>query len=243
MKDYLVFQLYAPLASWGGQAVGQERPSDDHPGRSALLGLLAAALGITRDNEEAQQALRDSCRFGVKLCAPGLALRDFHTVSAPKGNNLKLMTRRDEILLFEEQSKSMAKSARPNAIVSYRSYQQDAFCVIAVTNDDQLYSVEQLRNALLTPVFPLYLGRKSCPPAMPLNPQVKSAENLKAAFDAYSFDPILDRVKGAVPRYYWEEGMAAGMAHDYRAPRYDQPISRRRWQFSPRDEYVYLGGE
>ncbi|WP_295540003.1 CRISPR-associated protein Cas5, partial [Thiolapillus sp.] len=51
MDDYLVFQLYAPLASWGGQAVGQERPSDDHPGRSALLGLLAAALGIRREEE------------------------------------------------------------------------------------------------------------------------------------------------------------------------------------------------
>ncbi len=44
MDNYLVFQLYAPLAAWGGQAVGQERPSDDHPSRSALLGLLAAAL-------------------------------------------------------------------------------------------------------------------------------------------------------------------------------------------------------
>ena len=42
--EALIFQLYGPLASWGAPAVGETRPSSDHPGRAALLGLLASAL-------------------------------------------------------------------------------------------------------------------------------------------------------------------------------------------------------
>jgi CRISPR system Cascade subunit CasD len=52
MSRYLLFQLYAPLVSWGAPAVGEVRHTDTIPTRSALLGILAAALGISRDNEE-----------------------------------------------------------------------------------------------------------------------------------------------------------------------------------------------
>ncbi|MEN9864624.1 MAG: hypothetical protein RL748_214, partial [Pseudomonadota bacterium] len=46
--EFLLFQLQAPLASWGGAAVGEFRGSEEYPGQSALLGLLGAALGLTR---------------------------------------------------------------------------------------------------------------------------------------------------------------------------------------------------
>ncbi|RMG34587.1 MAG: type I-E CRISPR-associated protein Cas5/CasD [Gammaproteobacteria bacterium] len=234
MDDYLVFQLHAPLAAWGGQAVGQERPSDDHPGRSALLGLLAAALGITREQEQAHERLRDACHFGVKVFSPGLALRDFHTIQVPpeaRGQG-HLQTRRDEL-----------REPKLGTMLSFRSYRQDALCLAAVLSSNADYSAERLAGALLEPVFPLYLGRKSCPPAAPLNPELIPATDLRAALDRYCIDPTLARLQTGAPRYYWEEGMNSGMRHDYRAPRHDQPLSRRRWQFAPRDEYVFLGGE
>ena len=52
--DFLVFQLQAPLAAWGDIAVGECRPTMAYPGQSALLGLLAAALGVRREDAEAQ---------------------------------------------------------------------------------------------------------------------------------------------------------------------------------------------
>ncbi len=234
MDDYLVFQLHAPLAAWGGQAVGQERPSDDHPSRSALLGLLAAALGITRDQEEAHERLRDTCRFGVKVFSPGLALRDFHTIQVPPEARKQqhLQTRRDEL-----------REPKVGTMLSFRSYRQDALCLAAVLSSDADYSVERLADALLEPVFPLYLGRKSCPPATPLNPEVIPTPELRSALDRYCIAPVLACLQTGESRYYWEEGMNAGMRHDYRARRHDQPLSRRRWQFAPRDEYVFLGGE
>ena len=234
MDEYLIFQLYAPLASWGGQAVGQERPSDDNPSRSALLGLIAAALGIRRDDEDNHQALSNACRFGVKLLAPGLVLRDFHTIQVPPSTKKQkhLFTRRDEL-----------QEPKIGTMLSYRSYRQDAFCIVAVTIDSETFSPVRLQKALLEPVFPLYLGRKSCPPALPLNPQLIQSANLREALDAYvvyGMSPQLDHKK---PRYYWEAKMNAGMDHNYRSTRYDQPINRKRWQFAPRDEFVCLGEE
>ena len=49
--DILVFRLYGPMASWGEIAVGENRHTANYPSKSALLGLLGAALGIERDDE------------------------------------------------------------------------------------------------------------------------------------------------------------------------------------------------
>ena len=44
MKECLLFQLYGPMASWGQVAVGDQRPSDSQPTKSAVLGLISASL-------------------------------------------------------------------------------------------------------------------------------------------------------------------------------------------------------
>lgn len=235
MSDYLVFQLYAPLVSWGAQAVGQERPTEDHPGRSSMLGLLAAALGIYRSEEQRHQLLSDVCKFGIKLYAPGLTLRDFHTVQAPPANkrNLHLSTRRDEL-----------RESKLGTILSFRSYQQDSLHIVAVTSSDDAFSLEKLQTALRYPHFHLYFGRKACPPAAPLNPQIIAADTLKQALDSYVVGEECKAIKHLPqPRYYWEEMDNTGLTEQYRVSRYDQPISRKRWQFASRDEYVSLGEE
>ncbi len=235
MSEYLVFQLYAPLVSWGTQAVGQERPTDDHPGRSALLGLLAASLGIDRSDDDQYQAISAACKFGIKLYAPGLAMRDFHTAQVPPTNKktLHLYTRRDEL-----------RELKLGTILSFRSYQQDSLNVVAVTSESTDLSVRKLQEALKFPHFHLYLGRKSCPPAVDLNPQIIEIDTLKQALDSYEIGEELQAIqKLEQPRYYWEKMGNTGLSESYHVPRYDQPISRRRWQFSSRDEYVSLGEE
>ena len=47
---YCVFRLYAPLCSWGEIAVGGERRSAFHPSKSAIIGLIAAAMGLERED-------------------------------------------------------------------------------------------------------------------------------------------------------------------------------------------------
>lgn len=238
MQGYLVFQLYAPLVSWGDQAVGQERPSADHPSRSALLGLVAAALGIEREDDEQHKKLGMACRFGTKLYSPGLALRDFHTTQVPPSNkkSLHFYTRKDEL-----------SESKMGTILSFRTYQQDSYSVVGLwlETTEGNWSLEQFQTALNKPHYHLYLGRKSCPLALPLNPVLIEGERLDAALDRYEvasqLKPILRDDKNA--RYYWEKSDRIGMddKQNYYSPRYDQPISRKRWQFTSRDEYVRFG--
>ena len=57
MQEFLIFRLYGSMASWGDIAVGEFRPTFDHPSKSAVIGLIAAAMGIRRDEEERQREL------------------------------------------------------------------------------------------------------------------------------------------------------------------------------------------
>ncbi|MEZ5478749.1 MAG: type I-E CRISPR-associated protein Cas5/CasD [Thiolinea sp.] len=209
MQDYLVFQLYAPLVSWGDQAVGQERPSADHPSRSALLGLIAAALGIDRQDDERQAQLGVVCRFGVKLYESGLALRDFHTVQVPPSSKKAqyLYTRRNELA---------EPGFRLGTMLSFRTYQQDSFSVAALWlehSEPACWTLAEIGRALAQPHFQLYLGRKSCPLALPLNPLQIAADSLQQALDQYQPAAEMQRFlhRQAGRRYYWEFSENIGM--------------------------------
>lgn len=240
MQSYLSFQLYGPLASWGEQAVGESRHSATHPTRSAVLGLLAAALGIRRDEEQRLQVLFDSVKFGIKVLNGGVVLKDYHTVQIPPEDKKAKhrYTRRDEL-----------RADKLGTVLSSRDYRQDALALVAVwLSDNATYTLENLQKHLQHPVFHLYLGRKSCPLALPLNPQMLEADSFKAALihyeesQLYNGKQFSDYLGTATVTYYWEKCSHSGMSeHSYRVPRYDEPLNRKSWQFAARDEYVLLG--
>lgn len=252
MNNYLLMRLYGPLASWGEIAVGESRHSAVQPSKSALLGLLAAALGIERDDEAAQSALARSYRFGIKLICAGSPLRDYHTVQAPASQRK---------VHYRSRRQELADPSRLGTLLSMREYRCDSLALVAVEAlDDAPYALATLKDALLKPRFTLYLGRKSCPLGLPLQPQLISQDSLRAVLDSASQPSLLallgsrpeqpwptraDRsaLRPAGARYYWEEGMQAGMNPDLQVVRHDQPLSRRRWQFSPRREWVFLAEE
>ena len=51
--------------------------------------------------------------------------------------------------------------------VTYRHYLQDAVFLAGIESTDTAL-LQQLQQALLHPAFPLYLGRRCCPPTLPL---------------------------------------------------------------------------
>jgi len=273
--EYLLFRLYGPLASWGEIAVGESRHSAVYPGKSALLGLLAAALGIRRDEEARQAAIAAGYRFAVKVISTGHPLRDYHTTQAPDAvGKFVYRTRRDELVTGKE---------RLGTILSSREYRCDALSLVAVVaENDAPYTLQEIRAALLQPRFHLYLGRKSCPLAAPLNPLIRTATGFGEVLDNFPYGPLfisnylLKKAEKQLPeggqlcaspvladlsgednyvfalgkqtaRYYWE-----GNARDLRPDdnltiqtltRHDQPLSRSRWQFAQRTEYLSLGKE
>lgn len=244
----LVFQLQAPLASWGDTAVGEYRPSYDYPGLSALVGLLGAALGVRRDDDAAHAALRDHYGYAVGVQSAGKLLRDYHTAQVPSQASLKKRphaSRRDELAIPKHDL---------NTILSTRDYRQDTTCLAAIqASEHSPYSLGALRDALLNPRFVLYLGRKSCPPGAPLHPCIIEADTAEAAFDAYlsnltaAIGKHLDR-SGArslelprpVARIAWGHGIDVGLPPDLTTVRKDRPIRRKGWQFGDRTEHVAL---
>lgn len=232
MKEYLVFRLYGPLASWGQAAVGGDRPTGIYPSRSALLGLFGAALGIKRDEEERLRELQDSAVFAVKHCVPTTLMRDYHTTQVPSTKkNVVHFTRKSEL-----------SEGSLNTILSSRDYRCDGLWVVAVNlNDGVRMSLQQLQNALLQPKYSLYLGRKSCPLALPLMPKIVQEKSLKLALDT-SFPPLVseksDRYwlcSNGQATYFWE-GDREEFASDgvLTTHPWDEPVHRRRWQFKQR---------
>ena len=88
MSDFLVFQLYGPLCSWGGVAVGQERPTETHPTKSAIVGMIAAALGVRREDENAQRELIEGYGLAIRTELPGVLECDYHTAESPSSTSL-----------------------------------------------------------------------------------------------------------------------------------------------------------
>ena len=253
--EYLLFRLYGPMASWGEIAVGQARHTAVKPSKSALIGLLAAALGLKRDEAEKQQALSDGYHFAIKMVSSGQLLRDYHTAQAPDSvGKFRYRTRRDELVIGKH---------RLGTVLSSREYRTDSQALIAVQALGQArWRLTELLEALKQPVFHLYLGRKSCPLAAPLQPQLLSADGYRSALDHYDPGILLQDLlnqwdsqqrwlaEDTQSRYFWEGEMGDFSKQDehfrheqvQQLSRHDQPLSRSRWQFQARAEYYWMAG-
>jgi len=237
MPEFLIFRLYGMMASWGDIAVGEFRPTYDHPSRSAIFGLLAAALGIRRDEEERLSTLSNAYRMAIRVDAPGVLLRDYHTSQVPpagKGRKKhSFSTRREELAMPREEL---------STVLSTRDYRCDAVSTVCIWkgSGSAPYLLEELATALNSPVFALYLGRKSCPLALPVHAQVVAGENLAAALSAARF-PDGDLLRGLLHegelQVFWEGDQDAGIPAIHTTLRYDNPLSRERWQFGSRPEH------
>lgn len=233
---FLIFRLYGPLASWGQAAVGETRPSASAPGRSAIIGLLAAALGIRRTDETAQRELRDAVSIAIKESSAGVLLRDYHTTQVPAAQrNVRHHLRRDELAVPESQL---------HTILSSREYRCDGYWSVAVRlGDDAPWTLEELAERLHAPCFTLYLGRKSFPLAAPLSPWVVEAagvrEALASTFPALTPLPPVDERRwlglGSTSTLAWEGEGGDVTPTETRYPT-DEPLHRGRWQFAMRPE-------
>ena len=127
-----------------------------------------------------------------------------------------------------------------NTILSTRDYQVDGHWLVSLSlRDGASYTLEALRDALLEPVFPLYLGRKSCPLSVPVHPVISEMGSVKQALDTYRFPVATDGRAEAVlyaetVQYDWDQGLEIGLPAEETHERWDQPASRLRWQFDKR---------
>lgn len=140
----ITIKLSAPLQSYGNEATFDRRTSYHCPSKSAVLGMVAAALGYQRDDSRIQRL--NKLTFAVRIDQPGQRMSDYQIV---------------------EYQKNKSKTARK---LTYRDYLQDAIFVAALggTHDE----IDEINHALHHPKFQLYLGRRANPPAGPLITQL-----------------------------------------------------------------------
>lgn len=139
----LLLKLAGPLQSWGSASRFTDRGTQHEPTKSGVVGLLAAALGRRRTASVDDLA---SLRFGVRIDQPGTLEDDFQTEHKRKWD------------------KSLNRWVSDRALpLTHRHYLADAVFVAAFEGDDEL--LERCAVALDAPAFPLFLGRRSCPPA------------------------------------------------------------------------------
>jgi CRISPR system Cascade subunit CasD len=221
------------MVSWGDIAVGEVRPSYNRPSKSAILGLVAGALGIRREWDELHRELAESLNLGLFVESPGSTLRDYHTAQVPRGKRARgLPTRRDEL-----------EYGKIETTLTDREYLCDAYVVAALwrPEDAGQWDLEELKEALASPTFTPFLGRKSCPSALPFAPTLQRAQTLRAAVEGSPFpdSSILDLLDaGGDIQVYWEGDSDQGFddLEVWEERRRDDPVSRQRWQFRERPE-------
>lgn len=236
MTQFLVFRLYGALASWGEIAVGEQRTTSDRPTKSAVLGLVAAALGLRREDEDALLAHHGSYGYAARVDDPGTLLSDYHTVQMTPASSLRgdpPSTRREALLRGAHDV---------GTLLSRRDYREGAMvwaCLWALAGAPR--PLDDLRRALEGPVFAPYLGRRACPLALPMVPTIVEAEDPLGALEgARAPDDEVMEFVGLGPqakKVFFFEG-DWGVSRERTEVRRDALLSRRRWQFAPRDEHV-----
>lgn len=243
MAEFLVFTLWAPMAAMGDVAVGERRVGGNRPARSAVLGLVAAAMGIERGDEAGLSTLSNGYGMALLVERTGDLLQDYHSTQIPKPVRYRRKaTRREEL----------ADPERLNTILTLREYRTDPWSSVALwARRAAPYPLDRLGEALERPSFTLYFGRKSCPLGLPTSPRLVDAETVAAAFLNHDAErPEAEReirhrlgIRGpgtlCADADATNEGgpmLGAELARVER--RRDVAVNRRRWQFGLRDELV-----
>ena len=213
MQPYLVFTLSATLAAMGELAGHERRGALTWPGRSAILGLLGAALGVERDGDF---STLDALRVAVAVFEEGTPLRDYHTVQSVPSAAVRRPNSRPEALA--------AAGLRTGTTITLRDYRAGALYGVAVWGGE----LAPLRDALAAPRFTLYLGRKSCPLSAPPGASIVDAEGPEEALASLVLPPWR---QGATARWLMADAEPGDTHVDYRQ---DQPLDRRKWHFARR---------
>jgi CRISPR system Cascade subunit CasD len=172
----LAILIDAPLQAWGASSRFQRRETEAFPVKSALVGLLAAALRIDKHDEAEADRLAPLAALRVTVYRlpkakgrdarhrelPVQRLVDFHTVGGGYDKSASPM---------EKLSIPRKASGPPfGTVITRRTYLTDARFAAVLTGDAA--TIETAADGLADPAWGVWFGRKACLPALPLAPTV-----------------------------------------------------------------------
>ncbi|MHB8978033.1 MAG: type I-E CRISPR-associated protein Cas5/CasD [Trichloromonadaceae bacterium] len=146
----LLIQLVGPMQSWGTTSRFDQRDTGKEPSKSGVIGLLAAAMGIDRENWVELEPL-SLLAMGVRHDRPGVPKRDYQTAGCANT---------DKVIKADGKPSD-------DGVVSRRDYLADAAFLVGLSGLDRSL-LERAHAALRDPAWPLALGRKSYVPSEPI---------------------------------------------------------------------------
>jgi len=146
----LLLRLVGPLQSWGTTSRFDQRDTGKEPSKSGVVGLLAAALGIDRENWLYLEPLTHLL-MGVRYDRPGVPKRDYQTAGCASTDTI---------------IKADGSPSR-DGVVSQRHYLADAAFLVGLEGDEYAL-LRKAHDKLKNPTWPLALGRKSYVPSEPI---------------------------------------------------------------------------
>lgn len=206
-QRWLVLRLEAPLLSFGAVAIDNYSVTWDFPALSMLTGLFANAIGYDRIEREAHQALQDRIVFAARR-----EDEPYHGVLTDVQN--VQMQKSDKGWTTRGQPEGRGGGSYGGPHRRFRDYHPDALVAVVVSlreppatdlpRNRAHPSLDDLAAALDRPERPLFIGRKPCLPASPINTD-KFIE-ADSAYDALLKLPQLDARKPGSLRAQWPAG-------------------------------------
>lgn len=153
-KACLALRLEGPLQAWGTGSQFNRRLTDILPSRSAVSGILCAALGLERGSAAEESFLQELSevrmlavalpRYREKKRLPVRRMEDYHTV----------------------QNTAKADGGFKDCHITRRQFLLDAAFRVFLSGPRAV--LEKAGAALADPVWGLWLGRKACIPSAPV---------------------------------------------------------------------------
>jgi CRISPR system Cascade subunit CasD len=101
-------------------------------------------------------------------------MTDYHTVTG---------------IIGTAEGKQRGKKGDESTIVTLRQYLQDASFLVAINADEGI--IDNIKSALQNPVWPVFLGRKSCVPTVPV--LIEVTNDFESLEDVMQHYPVAKR--------------------------------------------------
>lgn len=178
MSKVLLLWLEGPMQSWGGQAELYERRTESFPTKSAVWGMIFAALGWFGERRR-ELALTQGLKMSVIAYQPLVKdpLEDFQTAGSH-------FDRKDawEAQMIPRQKNGQLPISKVFGKIIIKQYLEDAKFAVLTEVPDEWGTA--LQEAVRHPAACVTLGRRACIPSFP--PLVGLFDSQKAAAHALS---------------------------------------------------------
>lgn len=213
----LAIYIDSPLQAWGANSKYQYRETNSFPTKSAIIGIVAAAMGIDKHSPDESELIAPLATLKITVVridksSPVTRLTDFHTIG---GGYDKKASESEKMSIPRK-----ATGAPFGTVITRRTYLTDATFVAVLEGGSE--TLDATKKALLNPTWGIWFGRKHCIPATPLTPSL--GDSRQAAFDSLlSTVPNLEPQKLESCEY--QEDVEESVSEDGIFYQSDQPIA------------------